>query len=253
METARKPPRIIPVLDVMNGHVVRAIGGRRDEYKPVVSKLTTSTEPTEVAKALLAATGANELYVADLDAIHRGTGFSSAVSWLLEQVSVPVWVDAGFGGSTGTEVPDAPNLRPVVGFETCQTEQVLTDILFKPPPRTVAFSLDLKAGRLHGNWAAWGLKGDLAVSRLARRVHGLNVRTLIVLDLARVGTGTGCGTEELLRQLRDEFPDLDLIAGGGVRAHEDVERLGEAGATGVLVASALHDGTLVCGNRESRG
>ncbi|HEY1191505.1 MAG TPA: HisA/HisF-related TIM barrel protein, partial [Gemmata sp.] len=62
--------------------------------------------------------------------------------------------------------------------------------------------------------------------------------------LARVGTGTGSGTEPLLRAIRAEFPELDLIAGGGVRTWDDVDRLGEAGATGVLVASALHDGTL---------
>ena len=72
----------------------------------------------------------------------------------------------------------------------------------------------------------------------------MGVRALIVLDLARVGTGTGTGTEPLLRAIRDEFPGVDLIAGGGVRTWADVDRLSEAGASGVLVASAIHDGTL---------
>ena len=59
--------RIIPVIDVMGGQVVRAVGGRRSEYRPIVSKLTDSTEPVEVAKALLGATGVGEIYLADLD------------------------------------------------------------------------------------------------------------------------------------------------------------------------------------------
>ena len=56
MSAERTSPRLIPVLDLMNGKVVRAVGGRRDEYRPVVSTLTPSTEPVEVAMALLAAT-----------------------------------------------------------------------------------------------------------------------------------------------------------------------------------------------------
>ena len=56
--------RIIPVLDVMGGIVVRAVAGRRSEYRPLVSKLTTSVEPAEVARTLLAKSGADELRLA---------------------------------------------------------------------------------------------------------------------------------------------------------------------------------------------
>ena len=71
--------RIIPVLDVMGGIVVRAVAGRRSEYRPLVSKLTTSVEPAEVARTLLAKSGADELYVADLDAISEGVDAGVAV------------------------------------------------------------------------------------------------------------------------------------------------------------------------------
>src|SRR5262245_8374983 len=98
MLPGRTKPRIIPVLDVMKGQVVRAVGGRRDEYRPIVSKLTASTEPLEVAKALLDATGANELYVADLDAIRNRKGATPEVRELLHSVSVPVWLDCGYTG-----------------------------------------------------------------------------------------------------------------------------------------------------------
>jgi phosphoribosylformimino-5-aminoimidazole carboxamide ribotide isomerase len=122
--------------------------------------------------------------------------------------------------------------------------EILLETLIEPLQRRVGFSLDLKDGRLLGDWRGWGLKNDRDVMALTRRVVGMGVRTLIVLDLARVGTGTGTGTEPLLRAIRGEFPHVDLIAGGGVRTWDDIDHLGEAGATGVLVASALHDGTL---------
>src|SRR5262249_52677780 len=82
------PMRIIPVLDVMKGQVVPGVGGRRHEYRPIVSRLTSATDPVGVAQALAAHFGWRDFYLADLDAILgaapafelyralRGAGFS---------------------------------------------------------------------------------------------------------------------------------------------------------------------------------
>jgi phosphoribosylformimino-5-aminoimidazole carboxamide ribotide isomerase len=238
-------PRLIPVLDVMGGVVVRAIGGRRDEYRPIESRVTRSTHPVQVAADLLATTGAAELYVADLDAIRGGTAVSPAVEHLCREVRSQFWVDIGINSvRPASLLLDLPNVGPVVGSETATDPCHLTETLVSCRPRRVAFSIDLKAGNLLGNWNAWGADHEGDALGLARRVVALGVGTLIVLDLARVGTGSGCGTERLLKSLRTEFPDVELIAGGGVRTREDVEQLGQAGADAVLVASAVHDGSL---------
>lgn len=248
MSSGRTRPRLIPVLDVMNGAVVRAVGGRRDEYRPVESKLTVATHPVNVALALLARTGVTELYVADLDAICGGEVVSEGVARLFREFRgspVAFWGDIGTNARRPPELlADHANVRPVIGLETGATPAHLADAVARFGPRPVAVSVDLRAGKLLGKWEDWGAAhaGDaLAVARTAIRT---GAQALIVLDLSRVGTGTGTGTEPLLRTIRAEFPDVDLIAGGGVRAWDDVDRLGEAGATGVLVASALHDGTL---------
>ncbi len=237
-------PQLIPVLDVMNGVVVRAVGGRRDEYQPVVSKLTTSTEPLTVANAMLALTGGRELYVADLDAIRGGTTVSPAVLELFEGLGVMAWTDVGLSDQRPPSIlPDSWGVWPVVGTETATPADLAGAIRGSDSP-PVAVSLDLHDGRLLGNWDAWGAKHDCDAVAVARTAMNGRAKALIVLDLARVGTGTGTGTEPLLKAFRAEFPRVDLIAGGGVKTWADVERLGEAGATGVLVASALHDGTL---------
>lgn len=236
-------PRIVPVIDVMGGVVVRAVGGRREQYRPVVSGLTGCADPVTVAASVLHAADARELYVADLDAIAGRAAVSPAVAQLIDTCRRPIWVDVGLGPFKRVSVlPPDDCVRPVVGSETCSTPDVLREVT--EAGRTGAFSIDLRGGELVGDWQEWQLDNQHDVLGLARRAVGCGVRTLIVLDLARVGTGTGCGTEDLLRAIHAEFPEVELIAGGGVKTWEDVERLGEAGADAVLVASALHDGTL---------
>jgi phosphoribosylformimino-5-aminoimidazole carboxamide ribotide isomerase len=244
MSSQRSQPRLIPVLDVMHGQVVHAVGGRRHEYRPIVSKLTSSTEPVEVAKALLEATGASELYVADLDAIRERNGPSPEVRELLHSVPLPVWLDCGLTGlEEASELRWSRWLQPVYGLETADAPAIVsfgaTEALL-----TAAFSLDLRGGELMGRWAVWGARDAQDALGVARTAVRCALHTLIVLDLARVGTGAGCGTEQLLRAIRNEFPGVDLIAGGGVKTWADIDRLGEAGADAVFVASALHDRTL---------
>jgi phosphoribosylformimino-5-aminoimidazole carboxamide ribotide isomerase len=67
---------------------------------------------------------------------------------------------------------------------------------------------------------------------------------MIVLDLAGVGVGRGVPTHTLCRQLLEDFPRLELMTGGGVRNADDLARLQTLGVGGVLIASALHDGSL---------
>jgi phosphoribosylformimino-5-aminoimidazole carboxamide ribotide isomerase len=81
-----------------------------------------------------------------------------------------------------------------------------------------------------------------AAEALGRLGHS-GVREVIVLDLARVGSGAGPDVA-LVRELRARFPELELLAGGGVRDVADLRALGEAGAAGALVATALHSSAI---------
>jgi len=47
-----------------------------------------------------------------------------------------------------------------------------------------------------------------------------------------------------VEQLADVLPGLKIYAGGGVRDDADLDALESAGATGALVATALHEGRI---------
>lgn len=253
--------RIIPVIDVMAGVVVRAVGGRRAEYRPVRSKLTPSVTPLAVAKAMIAATGAKEVYVADLDAI-TGQGGGTGAGELADALpGVKVWIDQGVRGEAdlsrlplskpgGWRTMLQPQVRanvvPVLGSETLDGPAVVASARAAIGTGCV-FSVDTYDGQLLGAWqawAGWGVTDAGGVEALVRAVEVLlGGRIFILLDLAHVGSRSGPGTAKAVERLKAAVPGIGLVSGGGVRTADDVKRLADAGADAVLVASGLHDGT----------
>jgi phosphoribosylformimino-5-aminoimidazole carboxamide ribotide isomerase len=233
--------KIIPVLDVLKGQVVRGVAGRREEYRPIVSRLTASTAPGDVAHALHDEFGFSLFYLADLDAI-LGQPAAIALYEELHAAHFRLWVDAGL-----RQAADAAPLRAagvegiVAGLETLAGPNVLRELLLEFGPERLLFSVDLKGGVPLGRAEAWPAADAVTLAGLA---VALGVRRLIFLDLARVGMGQGTGTENACAELVDRYPGIEVIAGGGVRDRSDLERLRQCGVSGVLVASALHDGRL---------
>jgi phosphoribosylformimino-5-aminoimidazole carboxamide ribotide isomerase len=232
--------RVVPVLDLMHGRVVRGVGGDRRRYQPVVSHLTASADPPDVAAAFCDRLGLAELYLADLDAI-AGAQPALATHCALRARGFRLWVDAGLRTSADARpLADAAVDVLVAGLETLRGPDELSQLCADLGGARVAFSLDLRNGEPLGDRTAWPADAA-AIARCA--VQG-GVRRLIVLDLARVVMARGIGTEELCGQLARNHSHLEVVAGGGVRSLADLQRLRDCGVQAALVASALHDGQI---------
>jgi phosphoribosylformimino-5-aminoimidazole carboxamide ribotide isomerase len=231
--------RVIPVIDLKSGAAVHAVRGERERYRPLRSELVAGSDPVRVARAVREALGLGELYVADLDAIAGGPPHREVVAALAREARV--MVDAG-----ATEVAAVRRLlelgaaRVVIGTETLADQTALERLRAKVPNAPLVLSLDLRAGFV--------LSRDADLARLGAaeamaRLGQSGVREVIVLDLARVGTGAGPDVA-LVRELSVRFPELELLAGGGVRDVADLGALADAGAAGALLATALHGGAI---------
>lgn len=218
---------LIPVLDLMDGQVVRAFGGRREEYQPLESALCDSSHPEAVVAGLLALYPFRRIYIADLDAI-LGRGNHGSVVEGLQRLhpDLEFWVDGGFSSAAAAQAWQARGLgRPVLGSES------LTAL----PDR--------------GTWPAQGVlsldfRGDtfLGPSALLSHPERWPVE-VIVMTLARVGLNAGPDLTRLAHMQRLNAA-CRIYAAGGVRHVDDLAALARAGAAGVLLASALHDGRL---------
>jgi phosphoribosylformimino-5-aminoimidazole carboxamide ribotide isomerase len=236
------PFQVIPVIDLLNGQAVHAIGGRRAYYQPIQSILHASTEPISLAHALRHSLGLRTVYVADLDAIVGGTPNVEIYRTIIARGS-HLWIDAGvvdIESAAPLLAFDQSQCTIIVGLETVHGPRALAEIVKRAGGDRVVFSLDLFQGRPRiAPPADWGteLPLDLAGAAVA-----CGVRHLLILDLAQVGTGRGPGTIRLMEQVQERHRSVMLIVGGGIARIEEVLSLRDAGAAAVLVGSAIHHG-----------
>lgn len=237
--------RILPVIDLLGGVVVRGVGGRRDEYKPVRSLICDEPTPESVGSAFRGL-GLTEIYVADLDAIAGAEPAWSAYRTLLDG-GLKLWVDAGLASLESAGRLANFNHRGcsvsgvVAGLESLDDVSLLAAMLALVGRQRLVFSLDLRDGAPLTDNPAWR---DVPPEKIAEQAHSLGVRRFIVLDLAGVGMGRGVSTGPLCGYLRRLDRSLEIVAGGGVRGPDDLAALAAAGCDAALVASALHDGRL---------
>jgi phosphoribosylformimino-5-aminoimidazole carboxamide ribotide isomerase len=236
--------RVVGVIDLKDGTAVHAVRGERERYRPVRGAIGGDDgDALALARGFRAELGLDELYVADLDAIVGDGENGAGIAALAREARV--MVDAGVSDPVRARaLLDLGAHRVIVGTETLPGPDALDRLLAELPPGALVLSIDLREGRLLSpDPQLVGLPALDAVARL----HRAGLREAIVLDLARVGSGSGPDVA-LIAEIHAAFPDLELLAGGGVRDVEDLRALEAAGAAGALVATALHRG--VIGARE---
>jgi phosphoribosylformimino-5-aminoimidazole carboxamide ribotide isomerase len=238
--------RVIGVLDLRNGRAVHARAGDRDQYELVQSVAGEAIAPGDaraLARIYRDQLGLSELYVADLDAISGRQPQDRLVSSLA--FGSTLWLDAG--ASSADRARHALTLgaaHVIVGLETLRSWRALDEICAAVDCRRVAFSLDLRDGTPLGDRC---VSGGASAHEVAARAAEAGVGSMILIDLARVGTGAGIDMG-LVGRVRETASHTTLLAGGGVRGIDDLARLADAGCDGALVATALHDGRINAGD-----
>jgi len=222
---------IIPVIDLKGGQAVHARQGQRDAYRPVRSPLCPDSAPLAVVQAYRAVYPFRSLYVADLDAI-QGDGDNSASVAAIAQAfpDLKLWLDSGFVQEAVCRSWLDQDLGHLVLGSESQSETALLERLLKGGAGQVVLSLDFRGARFMGPPAL--------LEQCA-----LWPDRVIVMTLARVGSGSGPDLERLAA-IKARAGARRVYAAGGLRDAADLTALRKLGIAGVLVATALHDGRI---------
>lgn len=234
---------LIPVIDIMQGQVVRAVRGNRQAYQPMQSRLCAGSDPVTMAKVLCDHCASPTLYVADLDALLGGPAQAAVLRALLQSLpDVALWLDAGFANTAAARALRAElgaagaRVVPVFGSESLASPSELErcyagfDGVGDDPRGDAVLSLDRRDGQRLDAAGCWD-------------TPALWPRRVIVMTLERVGSDAGPDLETLI-DVQRKSPQTVIVGAGGIRHEADLARAREAGAGAWLVASALHDGRL---------
>jgi phosphoribosylformimino-5-aminoimidazole carboxamide ribotide isomerase len=228
--------QVIPVIDLMHGEVVHARRGDRASYHPLKSPLSPTSDAVDVVRGLLAVYPFPTLYVADLDAI-QGHGNNVQTLRRIRDwfPALQMWVDNGAAASAAIEALIGAGLgAPVIGSESQRDAKLIAR---HRDSMRVVLSLDFRGDAFQGPQEILA-EPALWPSRV------------IVMTLARVGSAAG---PDLARfsAIRSIAGGRELYAAGGVRDAGDLSALKAAGASGALIATALHEQRIRAADLES--
>lgn len=223
---------IVPVIDIMDGVAVRAVAGRRADYRPIETPLTGGrSDVLSVAQAMLnLLPDAAMLYVADLDGIMKRQPQNAIVADLLAALpGCQVLLDNGVRAPADlNDLIGTPCLRPVIGTEVIESAGDFESIV-QAAGGAFVLSLDFCGAARLGPDAVFN-------------ATGLWPDDVIVMELSRVGAATGPDLDRLAG-IRSRAGCRRIFAAGGIRDGDDLARVAALGC-GALVSTALHAGRL---------
>ena len=218
--------RLIPVIDIRNGVVVRALAGRREAYHPLQSALATGSDPHDVIKGLLGVYPFQTLYIADLDAIEQRGDNRALITKIVQSFpQLKFWLDPGLRRVVdASRWLHATNIDLIVGSESLENIDDLWRM--RRDPR-ILLSLD---------FFGVDFRGSCELINQSRHWP----QRIIVMTLAHIGAQKGPDFKTLT-DILERASKREVYAAGGARDLNDLIALQDLGLAGVLLASALHE------------
>lgn len=228
---------IYPAIDLSKGECVRLYQG------DFASKTVYSREPLELAREFQQA-GAQWLHVVDLDGARLGAASQTkTILSIARETDLEVQVGGGIREPAQIETLLEGGVdRVVVGSRAvdaaCEVREWFSD--FGPDRLALAFDVRMKNGVPFPATHGWQSAGEASLWELLAGYEDSGLRHVLCTDIERDGTLGGPNTE-LYRQIRRRFPELDVLASGGVSAVSDLRVLKRIPVAGAIVGKALYE------------
>lgn len=228
--------RIIPSIMVMRGRTTRLAQG---DFK---RETVYDQSPLEVAKQFEDA-GVSQIHLVDLEGAKRGASINFEV---LESITDHTNLDVSFSGGLYT---DGDIIK---AYEYGAFNIIAATIAAYRPEFFASWivsygreRITLGADSLKGKIAIRGWQKDTTIDLFEHIEYFFNrgLKYVKTTDIPKHGAMTGPSLklyEEILRR----FPGICLLASGGVRSIEDIEKLQDLGVWGVVFGKAFYEGVL---------
>ncbi len=227
---------LIPAVDIIDGKLVRLTKG---DYE---TKKEYSQDPLETARQF-EDIGIKRLHLVDLDGAKGGHIVNYDV---LEKIASGTNLIIDFGGGIKSDedvrVAFESGAHMITGGSIAvRRPQLFLAWLEKYGADRVILGADIKDGRIAIQ--GWLEESDARWQTFLESYTARGVRKVISTDISRDGMMSGPSTE-LYKDMMQEFPELYVIASGGVSCMQDVLQLEAANVPAVIMGKAIYEGRI---------
>ena len=226
---------LIPAIDIIDGQCVRLTKGDYDQK-------TVYGNPLEMAKEF-EQLGFSRLHMVDLDGAKSKHIVNSQV---LRRITAETHLTVDFGGGIKTnedlETAFSCGAQMVtVGSIAVTQPELFIAWLEKYGADRMILGADVRNGKISIN----GWKEDSTEDLLPflKKYIDAGVKNVLCTEISKDGTLTGPAIA-LYQRVMEAYPELHLIASGGVSSIDDIRALDAAGIPAVVFGKAIYEGRI---------
>ncbi len=227
---------IIPAIDIIGGKCVRLRKGDYGEMTPY------SEDPVAVAREFSEA-GIKRCHLVDLDGAKANKIMNLPILHIIAY-NADLIVDFGGGlkDLSQVEIAFQAGADMVTGGSIAANDtNAFLEWLDRYGPGRIILGADVLDGQVMTD--GWKKKSDFTIDSLLDFYTEKGIQYVICTDISKDGTMEGPAFE-LYDRLMNKYPDISLIASGGVSKYDDLLQLKEMGLYGAIVGKAYYEGAI---------
>ena len=226
---------LIPAIDIIDGKCVRLTKGDYDQK-------TIYGNPVEMAREF-EHIGFRRLHVVDLDGAKSRHIVNSEVLRSIASATNLV-IDFGGGIKTDDDIEqafEAGAAMVTVGSVAVTKTELFNSWLVKYGAERMILGADVRNGRISIN--GWKEDSTEELLPFLKRYIDMGVQHVLCTEISKDGTLAGPALD-LYKEIMTAYPELNLIASGGVSSIEDIQQLNIAGIPSVVFGKAIYEGRI---------
>jgi len=226
--------KVIPAIDLMNGKVVRLSRG-----DPATAKVYDQWgTPVQVAMKWKSQ-GAKRLHIIDLDAAFSTGDNAQTVADIARASGLPVQVGGGIRTVKAVERLFKLGVDYVIlGALAFSDPEAIPQIQKKFGSGSVIVALDNKDGKVMVE--GWKTQTAFTMAEALEKFAKLGALSFLITSITQDGMLQGPDLDTLREA--SKYPDVEIIAAGGIGSLNDLIALKNVGVEGVVVGKALYEG-----------
>ncbi len=227
---------IIPAIDIIDGKCVRLTRGDYNQKK------IYNEDPLEVARQF-EDHGLTRLHLVDLDGAREKHVVNHKV---LDRIAGKTKLHIDFGGGIQSDedlkIAFEYGAKQITGGSIAVKDRALFLSWLKSyGAERIILGADVNNNKI--TISGWQEDSALEIERFLEDYMDQGIKYVISTDVSKDGALQG-PSYDLYHRITDQFPDIALIASGGVSGLADLERLNELPLFGVIVGKAIYEGRI---------